>query len=64
MWLKRNTVFAGSVQGTFLIHKFHLKNPEDLDILIKVLQNETAWLNALIKRSLSYKKNTVSMSFL
>lgn len=51
-------------QDIFLIHKFHLKNPEDLDILIEVLQNETVWLNTLIKRSLSYKKNTVSVSFL
>lgn len=51
-------------QGAFLIHKFHLKNPEDLDILIEVLQNETVGLNALIKRSLSYKKNAVSVSFL
>lgn len=51
-------------QGTFLIHKFHLKNPEDLDILIEVPQNEAVRLNASIKRSLSYKKNTVSMSFI
>jgi len=44
--LSRNTILSGSIPNLSYSTSFHLKNPEVLDILIEVLQNETAWLKA------------------